>query len=290
MLAGGTGGDAAVPYDFEMSVNDTTAVRPAKPRRRWLRVTGWTLLAGVVLVLLGAVGVWWLYASEPAAYERRRDFVLQTDTAELAAMAQDAENRLAAVASGRLPAGVPTFEPVPDGASGREGTTPVRVTFDELNAFLAVRLPVLLAHQGESMPAAVKSLTVWNDGGRPAITVDYDGSELDAVVTATFDVTPLTGDRPGGTLRVAGVRVGLLPLPWSWVVSAVEGAAGGRLDPAAVQALTSLRDGLAFPGVVRLENGRTLRVTRWRVLEDAVELDIRPATPQEAEAAVGLGM
>ena len=258
--------------------------------RRWLRVVGWTLLAGVVLLVLGAVGVWWLWESQPAAYERRRAFVLQRSEAELEALAEGAERRLAGVVSGRLPPGVPVFEPVPEGVGavgGAEGSMALRVTFDELNAFLATRLDDYLAHEGERMPAAVKSITVWNDDGRPAVSVDYDGPELAAVVTATLEVTPLPEGAAGGRVKLEGVRVGRLPLPWSWVVSTVEGAAGDAVNPAVTAALTSLREGAVFPGVVRLENGRAVRLEGWRVEDDAVELDVRAATAEEARGAVG---
>jgi len=138
---------------------------PAPRRFRWLR---WVLGIFSVLVLLGCLavaGVVYMLRSEPPERAEQVAVLDQTPPERLASIADAAEGRLVSRLNGQPPP-PPSPDAPPPAEPAEPGQRTVELTEQEVNAWLRVRLPRWMDHQGMQMPSQLSDPLVATEPGR----------------------------------------------------------------------------------------------------------------------------
>ncbi|MEM7624725.1 MAG: hypothetical protein AAF333_03760 [Planctomycetota bacterium] len=155
-----------------MSADDTEteAPKPRKPaRRRW----AWRILA-VLVVVLGVLVVRAvvLVRATPDYWQENRVFLTQTPDAELSEIAQAVENRL------------PSEWTRPIGKG--DGLRTIRIHYDEVNAWLAVRMPQYLENQNIDLPREVGQFMLTQRDGEMVVAFDYESRRFGPRIASLF--------------------------------------------------------------------------------------------------------
>ncbi len=177
------------------------------------------LVAGVLTAFA------WQSGAAPEHWQAHENFLAETSPQQLESLAWEVERRL------------PGQWTHPIGAGN--GVRELTVTFDELNAWLAVRLDDYLANQGTEWPAGVSGLMLAGQEGQLLLAGKYDsprwgdrvisiflqfvnGSEpLAATPRASDDPIVATGPQAAVRVSLMGARLGRQGLPRSMVIGAL---------------------------------------------------------------------
>ncbi|MHC4219202.1 MAG: hypothetical protein ACYSU7_12190 [Planctomycetota bacterium] len=221
---------------------------PHRPRRLlWTALI--TALTLVVLLAAGAVGLWRLTWMAPAWWSP-----VETDDETTAALAERVEYRLAEEAHKVRPEPKPWW---------------IKIRQDQINAWLASRLPEWVAHeQGLQWPAQVGQPQVHLESGAVTLGVDIDTNAGTRYVAARVVPRIIDGEL---ALALDGISVGRVWIPGSSVGAVVDrmravGVAGMEgsdqfLDDPGIEALITLLDGgRQFDPTLALNDGRRVRV------------------------------
>ena len=209
-------------------------------------VTGWAVLM-VLLSRAGTAPAWWpgLDPTEPAV------------VAEAEKLERAFANQVSMV---RAETG------------GQGADWKVRVGAASANAWLAVRLRAWVEGEGVDWPAGVEQVRVGFDGARVSIGMRVEGG---GVVWAR--VTPEVRADGSVWLRAHGAWVGCQRVPWFWALDGMERELA-RHAPEAAGTLRSVLAGempLMVEPVVRLPDGRRVRIVELRAGDDGVGLAMR---------------
>ncbi|MEM9753388.1 MAG: hypothetical protein AAF916_08380 [Planctomycetota bacterium] len=196
-------------------------------------------------------------------------------------LARQIEMRLPGQVSGRI-------EP------GTDGRRTLVATFEELNAWLNLRLEPYLKNQGIDWPQGVGAVLVAERAGELVLAADVDLPQLRQIVSVSFelidlsptdgstepgseaDAAPESEDGPHWAIRVSGVKAGNVPLPRGQLAELIRdqlGSAGGEAP----------EEGAVAELLDALENDRAVPIPSLRV--DAVR---RAAVTDLAVTPVGL--
>lgn len=155
----------------------------------------------------------------------------------------------------------------------------VRIGSDSANAWLAVRLRAWIESEGVVWPEDVRQVRAGFDGDRVALGIR---TERGGVVWAEF--TPEVRRDGSVWLRAHGARVGRLRVPWGWALDGLERELAVYAPEAAgtLRAVLAGREPLMIEPVVRLPDGRRVRIVELRAVGDGVGLAMRTerAAPQ----------
>jgi len=138
-------------------------------RRRW----AWGLL-GVLLVVLGVfvARAVVLLGSTPDYWQDNQAFLEATPEPELAQIAKRVESRLPSEWS----------RPIGDG----DGVRTIRINFDEVNAWLVMRLPSFLKNQNLAMPESIGQVMFTQRSGELVLAFDYESEEFGSRIASVF--------------------------------------------------------------------------------------------------------
>ena len=262
---------------------------PGRPRSR--RRAAWAVLGLLVLVLAGlVVRLVWQAAAAPAYWDDHRVFLAQTPEPELQAMAARVEQRL----PGRWTAPI----------GGGDGVRQLRADFDEVNAWLAMRLESYLANQGLVRPAGLGPVMVREQDGQLVAAFEYDwGRWGKRVVSLRFAFEPVSqaaaddgggdGVGEGGSdrsvggeggsaaseaplgVRLTSASLGRRSLPLKVVLSGLRRLPGAGSE-AAAGAIAAWEQGEAVPlPTLPVDASRQASVTRVRVEPEGVSVTAR---------------
>jgi hypothetical protein len=148
----------------------------------------------------------------------------------------------------------------------------IRLREDDVNAWIATRLPKWEANAGNPPPPAAE---VRFRAGGVSLRIALAGFGVDPVLEA--GLAPAVIDGPGGTaltLRLKSVSLGRLPLPrlGASLISASLRAAGlSAATPSAVSTVTEDRHSVHYG----LSDGRTVRLDAIAVEDGALVLEFR---------------
>ncbi|MEO1236041.1 MAG: hypothetical protein AAFX76_04560 [Planctomycetota bacterium] len=145
---------------------------PSPLSRRRRRIAGLVLAALVVVFAAVVVRAVVLARATPDYWEDYQAFVGETPEPELEAIARSVESRLP---------GEWTF-PIGEG----DGVRTLRVHFDEVNAWLALRLDDYLANQGHALPEQIGGVMLTQRDGQPVIAFDYVSETWGPRVASVF--------------------------------------------------------------------------------------------------------
>lgn len=201
-----------------MSPADSASSKPPKSvRRRW----AWRILA-VLVIVLGAliVRAVVLVRATPDYWQDNRTFLADTPKAELSEIAQAVESRL------------PSEWTQPIGRG--DGLRTIRIHFDEVNAWLAVRMPQYLENQNIDLPREVGQVMLTQRDGELVVAFDYESKRLGPRIASVFfqfrDPAGDSDSSPAGTpfqARILRARAGEQNLP----VGYLTGLLAERIKP-----------------------------------------------------------
>jgi hypothetical protein len=220
--------------------------------RRWLAAA----LIVAVLVSAGAIGLWQLTWMAPAWWAP-----LDPSDEQTAQLAERVEYRLAEEAH--------KIRPEPK-------TWWIEIKQDQINAWLAARLPEWVAHaHGIQWPAEVGLPQVNVDMGAVRLGLDIETDAGTRYVVAHLKPSIVAGEL---ALTLDGMSVGRLWIPGSSVGAVVDRLAdtdaGRFLDDPGVKALIGLLEGgRRIDPTLTLDDGRRVRVLDVRCNRDALLLN-----------------
>jgi hypothetical protein len=237
-------------------------VAAAPKRRRW-RGCLWGVLVVAVLMALGGAWAWRLWKRVPAAWTRNQAFLAATDNATLLEMADNLEKRLLAELT----------DPGLDGTAAGNVNQPrtIHVSMQEVNAWLAVKLPTWAANRGAVLPPEMSGYMVASEGQDLVVAFQYQSPRVTQVISVVIglDIQP-TGQ---AELSVRHVRGGELPLPPGTVVNQVKKAIAAR--SAQNSDINAIIDGRPFDPLVDIDAARRLRLLGYRLDADGADVTIR---------------
>ena len=215
------------------------------------------IVRGVVLlvVVVGLVAgyLWWRWSSVPAYWEDNRAFLESTDGAQLSRMAEVVEKR--------VPMDVSRIE-VAD-------TETVRLTFEDMNAWLAQRMNGWLNYRGWQLPPEVTQPMVAAEGDLLVFAVKYVGEGMDQVLSIVMDI----GVEEDGRCRLRFVRArgGKLSLPAGKILDQLD--LGSYSDQIVYE--SGSEPSLLFEPVFAIDPNRNTRLVDVEVDAEAVSLIVR---------------
>lgn len=158
----------------------------------------------------------------------------------------------------------------------------VRISQKSANAWLAVRLRSWVENEGGTWPADVESVRVGFVGRRVTLGARVTGVSGSSVLWVTL--TPEVRQDGSVWLRAHGARVGGVPVPGSWVLSGlereVEKHAPGATETVSLRAVLAGAAPLMVEPVVRLPDGRRVRIVELAAGDDGVAMAMRTETPR----------
>lgn len=229
----------------------------------------WVMPVLVVLLVL-VVGVYLAYSqwtAVPAAFREAQERQAAIPEAERLELARQIEMRLPTQYSRRI-------EP------GTDGTRELSATFEELNAWLNLRLEPYLKNQGIAWPEGLGAVLVAERDGLLVLAADVDMPGLSQIVSLYFEVVEVpaadvastaedSGPPAEATLavRVARITVGNVPLPRARLANLLREELGNDArDPAVAAILTALEEDQAVPiPELQVDRVRRAAVTGLRV-------------------------
>lgn len=175
---------------------------------RWQSV----LLTVLLVLMVGGYVVYRQWTAVPTLFADADAAMRAIPEQERIELARQIEMRLPSQYSGRI-------EP------GTDGSRTLDATFEELNAWLNLRLEPYLKNQGIDWPAGVGAVLVAEREGALVLAADVDLPQLRQIVSVSFELleVPADPDDPSGSealgdesswaVRVSGVKAGKVPLP-----------------------------------------------------------------------------
>jgi len=246
---------------------------PAPRRFRWLR---WVLGIFSVLVLLiglAVAGVVYMLRSEPPERAEQVAVLDQTPPERLASIADAAEGRLVSRLNGQPPP-PPSPDAPPPAEPAEPGQRTVELTEQEVNAWLRVRLPRWMDHQGMQMPSQMSDPLVATEPGRVLLSARLNRNGREQTVTAEW--TLRLEDDGQLWVRLIGLRAGRLPLPVKALVSSLEGMSDDQ--QAKVQRLLALIEGERIEPVFTAPGGNErLRLVGLDIGAEGLRMRVVPA-------------
>jgi len=249
----------------------------AAPRRVPARRRPWK--RWVLLILLGVFAFFGFRAVQklravPAWWEQNRSFLETAAPADL--------ERLARAVEVRAPR--EWTRPVGDG----DGDRTLAFGFDEVNAWLALKLERLLRNQGVKLPGLAGAMLTERDGQLVA-AVSHDSGKSLRYYSLFFDVTRAVDDTGAQTnepaFRLDAIRLGDQGLPLSLIARFAD--PDTIADATLRELVTQLAAGRAVgPLILPVDAHRKARVKGFRVTTTGVELDVQ-VSYNDADASAG---
>ncbi len=234
----------------------SAALRVRRPWKRW-----------VLFVLLGLFAFSGFRAVQklraaPTWWEQNRSFLETAPPADL--------ERLAKAVQVRAPR--EWTRPVGQG----DGQRTLGFGFDEINAWLALKLTPLLRNQGVRLPSLAGAMITERDGQLVAAVSQDNGKALRVYslffeVTRAIDATGAQTSEPA--FRLDAIRLGNQGLPLALIAQFADPSS--IKDPTLRELFTQLAAGEAVgPLILPVDAHRKARIQGFRVTEAGVELDV----------------
>ena len=240
-----------------VSGETSSPIASGPPTKRRMFQIRWKILLILVFAIFCAMGLggYGLLKAEPSYWKQRRAFLESHTPEQLMKMAEALERRLLAGLTG-VSTSADSGDRV-DGSSGG-GARTVRISTDEVNAWLDQRLGGWLSNQGKKLPKQMREPMIAVADDSLIFAFRYVGQNLDQIVSGIFSIE-IQPDRQA-SVRLRGIRGGNLPLPAGTITHSL---AGGDDDSQASQAAKMLEalDGQSFDPVI------TVDAQKIRILE-----------------------
>jgi hypothetical protein len=277
------------------------ADHPRAHVRWWART-----VAGLVIVFV-AIGVfaYWRWNQVPDHWKRNQRFLTESEPAQVTTMADSLEARLSRRLSPELPPvngsprppAQPRPAPAGDAAGDADAVAESDVPADdeelagdeqappqeevalppnarrlvlgvqEVNAWLAVKLPKWLANQRLKMPEGVGQPMIAVENGQLVATVKIDTPQLQQVVSLYFDAKVTDDDKL--FIKLNEVRGGRLQLPARFIIDKLRAAQKPGKQQQALDWVAKSLDGQTINPVLRPDKSGTT----YEVLEIDLEPD-----------------
>jgi hypothetical protein len=144
---------------------------------------------------------------------------------------------------------------------------------EEIDALIITRLSRWMADRGYVMPSQIKDPMLQFTQNGLLMAFEYRGKNFSQVITAEFDMEILNDGY--GELRLTAFDAGRLPVPASEIGNYLAKAGEDANEAAKVGTWLSRLEKLEFKPVLELENSRRVRVIRYRIKPEGVELTVR---------------
>lgn len=236
--------------------SDTSLLVRRRPWKRW-----------VIVVLLGVLAFVGFRALKkiravPDWVEQNQSFLHVTEPEDLERLAKAIEIR------------TPREWTRPVG--GGDGNRTVPFAFDEVNAWLALRLDRVLRNQGVKLPGLGGAMLTERDGQLVAAVSHDNGGKL-RFYSLFFEVLRAIDDTGAQTqepaFRLSAIRLGEQSLPLSLIASFIDPTK--IKDPVFRDILAELAAGRAVgPLILPVDAHRKARIKAFRVTETGIELDM----------------
>lgn len=225
------------------------------------------MLLGLILVLgVFVVRAALLLRSTPGYWQDHQAFLADTAPEDMQQLGKDVQARSLREWS----------YPIGDG----DGVRTVRYNFDEVNAWLATRLPAMLENQNLRMPEEIGQVMLTQRDGRLVLAFDYDSTRFGPRIASVFFRFESDEKRPlrGG---IRSVRAGEQPLATRYLIDAI--ANQSALSGEAMQKmLARLSEGkLVELPVIPVDDHRHATVLKLAVEPTGVDVTIRVAYDRE---------
>ncbi|MEM1446862.1 MAG: hypothetical protein AAGF84_12455 [Planctomycetota bacterium] len=227
-------------------------------RPRWVMPVLVVLLA----VVVGGYVLYRQWTAVPTLFADADAAMRAIPEQERIELARQVEMRLPSQYSGRI-------EP------GTDGSRTLNATFEELNAWLNLRLEPYLKNQGIDWPEGVGAVLVAEREGALVLAADVDLPQLRQIVSVSFELLEVPGptgsaDRSGEpqwAVRVSGVKAGNVPLPRARLAGLIREQLGdAAASGAPAEMLDALEHDRAVPiPALKVDAARRAAVTALEV-------------------------
>lgn len=257
--------------------------------RRWRRRLALAGLGMVALLAAGLVVLVMLARTPPAAWTQARARIERMTPQERSRLAEQAARKTeqalglaefkTQMLAARAPrdAGSRTPEKVRGGTDMSQGEDAppsrvglIRMSVDEINAWLTTELDAWLGYKGYQMPAEIRKPTFALQAGKMMVGFEAEARGVSQVFTSEVGLS--IDDDGRAEFRLEGVRAGRLSLPGA-VTGAAASAVSGQSDKVA-QWLSKL-EGKSFEPMFPVDPMVKARVLDYQVENDGVTFLVR---------------
>jgi len=186
---------------------DPSSQRNRRAPRRKRSTARLLLLTGSAVLLLTIAGLtvagvvmYWMWQSTPAHWQAVQRFKATHDPRDIERMAASVENHAAM-----------RLSDIDTDATNGVSTRTLRLSFNQINAWLDRRLDDWLANQGAAMPDGLEDLMLTSKDGDLVLALRARNAQVDQVFSFVFAVNV----QPDGRVRlkIKEVLAGTLPMP-----------------------------------------------------------------------------
>jgi hypothetical protein len=276
------------------NAGDASRHATAKPVPQWR--TRIQIALVVVALLLAATGgtLAYLYKSNPAGWTRTDAFLSRYQNADLLSMAEHLQNQVITsmgstqTNDAMVPVNIDT--PAPDtttndnatasgdstaNAQGSVDQQVIRLSINEINAWLAVKADSWLQFKGVELPPEVTSPRIWVENGNPVLGVQVNTPEVSRPISATFALRVV--DDGHMSVRLLDTRAGQLRIPHSAVASHLKKLSDKNEANPALDGFDQLTRGIVFDPAGYLDKLEDNRITGLTFDEQYMTITIDPA-------------
>lgn len=158
-------------------------------------------------------------------------------------------------------------------ASGGAETKTLRLTTDEINAWLTERFPGWASNQRAGLPDELRDYRYWVDNGMPVLAAHVQTPSYGQVVSVRLNPEVQPDGRM--TAPIDEVRGGQLELPLGQVIEQVSGHMDTLKRQAQLQQALKIFEGEPFEPATTLRDGRRVRLTKLDVTPEHIELTLQ---------------
>ena len=235
---------------------------------RWKKV----LVLVIAFFCVTAISGYALLRAEPSYWKQRRRFLQSHTPQQLMEMGESLERRLLAGLTG-VSTAANSVEAL-DVAD--QGPRVVRISVDEVNAWLDQRLKGWLGNQGHKLPKEVKEPMIAIEDDNLVIAFRYQTKGFDQIVSGFFGIRILEDGQAKVERR--GISGGKLPLPAETITQQLSHSDKPSSQTAQAAKLLEAIDGKAFDPVVTVDE-HLIRILDIKLQPDGIELSIASDDP-----------
>ena len=227
-------------------------------RRRVRRFIAYSIV--ILIALLTAAAIWCVYQWQhaPQYWTDNQTFLQSQPSQQIDQIAMTAENQIFNLLS---------LTPQTQSASQKLIEKHLSLSTQQINAWLARRLPAWSSNQNFKLPPEIKNIMIHTENGRLAVAFEYEKNGTRKIVTLVFNITMISQGK--ALFHLTQLRGGSLSIKPSWLINNIQDS---NLKQLAAQMIKGKIMELKFPHPADAQ--RTIMIKKISIHNNGIILNV----------------